>query len=148
MFSFSREIHLFFCLKLFSNEFILFIVQFVGCEFVPGGFLSSVPMLRVFLMQVLVNEGEVFHWEMEREQIWRELKKKIRRDIFTNKMTLTQCQELEEGMRREMTLERALGMPVQSPDDEISFQQWLPRPLNQRITNQINHINISNVLQP
>ncbi|KAH1117258.1 hypothetical protein GLYMA_17G072700v4 [Glycine max] len=101
-----------------------------GCEFSSGGYPGNVPAPRVFRTPVPVNAGEAFRRELE--------KKQIRREILAREMT--RRRELEEEVRREIALERVLGIPFRE-------RAWVSLNQDQGMNNPVNN-NIFGGSQP
>ncbi|KAH1203005.1 hypothetical protein GmHk_17G049338 [Glycine max] len=95
-----------------------------------GGYPGNVPAPRVFRTPVPVNAGEAFRRELE--------KKQIRREILAREMT--RRRELEEEVRREIAIERVLGIPFRE-------RAWVSLNQDQGMNNPVNN-NIFGGSQP
>lgn len=62
-------------------------------------------------MVVLVNVKEAFQWEFVIEQLrWGREKEEIEKEIIAHEATLAYWREFEEEVKKEMALERKVGI--------------------------------------
>ena len=144
MFLSSIDPFIYFLFKIqnFCHQFILLTIQFLGCDFVSGGFPRNVSVPRVFLMAMPINVNEVFQRELEKEKIWRELEKEgIRREIIAREMAFAQRRELEDEVRKELELERTFRISMQRSDG-ITFREPISVSFNHSM-GPLNNITMS-----